>query len=148
MGLDIVTKNISTRVGSYSSVHFLRAEMIIAATKYLKQFDKCEEAKLAKKILENSVNLENSCPVNYSEFDKLKTIDDDELVGLYYWVNHSDCDGFITSTQAKSILITLEKIYEYINVRYFTNETIKLENFYLYDILKDSVDNNESIFFT
>ena len=147
MGLDIYTDNCSERVGSYSGVHHLRKEMIIASIKYLEQFKDCCSSINMIKVLKESLVADNMDIINYDKFKNFKDIADHYMMGLYKWVYHSDCEGMLSSYDSEMILETLKHIYPFIDSRYFTGDIIELEEFYLYDIFKDSIDNDCDIVF-
>ena len=152
MGLDIFTDNISQRVGSYSRVHTLRREMIHASISYLDQFPDCYSSSELSSFLKSCINEHKTYAdpkliLDFNKFLNYKKHDYFLLEGLFIWVDHSDCDGSLSPENSEEILSTLELIYKFLDKSYFKDEVIKLENFYLYDILKDSVDNNLEIFF-
>lgn len=152
MVLNLITENVSVHLGSYSNVHRLRANMVSAAIKYLKQFPKCKGSLQMVNILEESLitNLLNPTGpkiLDYKKFKEFINVMDDEMYGLYLWVIHSNCDGVFYPEESERILVTLKSIYSFINDVYFEDNMIKLEKFYLYNIILDSVNNNNVITF-
>jgi hypothetical protein len=152
MGLDIFTDNINQRVGSYSTVHILRLDMVFASICYLDKFPGCKSSSELSSFLksctyEDKTYTEPKLILNYNRFSKYKDYNYELLEGLFIWVDHSDCDGSLSSDDSKKILSTLKHIYTFLNKCYFKDEKSTLKKFYLYDILKDSVDNNLDIYF-
>lgn len=152
MGLDIFTDNMNQRVGSYSRVHTLRREMIHASINYLDQFPNCNSSLELSSFLKSCVNEDKTYAnpkliLNINKFLNYKDYNYELLKGLFIWVDHSDCDGSLSPEDSREILATLELIFEFLNKCYFKDEKVKIENFYLYDIFKDSVDNDLEIFF-
>jgi hypothetical protein len=147
MGLDICTENFSERVGSYSGVHILRVNMIKASIEYLKQFKDCYFSDAMVCHLEKTLNSDDSPPLDYKHFKSFIEIADDNMVGLYKWVYHSDCEGYLTSEDSEKILETLKVIYPYLDSRYFINDENKFEEFYLYNIFNDSVETGCDVVF-
>ena len=152
MGLDIFTDNMTLRVGSYSRVHTLRRDMIHASINYLDQFPDCYSSSelssfLSSCIDETKTYANPTLILNFNKFLNYKNYDYFLLEGLFLWVDHSDCDGILSPEDSSEILSTLELIYKFLNKCYFKDEEVKLENFYLYDIFKDSVENDLEIFF-
>lgn len=147
MGLDIYTENFCERVGSYSCVHILRVNMIKASIQYLKQFKDCYISDAMANHLEKSLNSDESLPIDYKHFKNFINIADDYMVGLYKWIYHSYCEGCLTSIDSSEILQTLKVIYPYLDSRYFIDDKIELEKFYLYNIFEDSVETGCDIVF-
>lgn len=146
MGLDLFVGETYCRAGSYSGVNALKVDMIKATIKYL--LDHYNENKcrligdLRKSYYKDNWGYERINNFYYFDFPE-------DLEGLYSWVNHSDCDGYLTPEESKNILKTLELICPYFSSSDFFrgNRDKTLENFYLYKILKKSVDENKNIEF-
>tara|TARA_B110000902_G_C14264841_1_gene571023 strand:- start:1149 stop:1610 length:462 start_codon:yes stop_codon:yes gene_type:complete len=152
MGLDIFTNNMNQRVGRYSRVHSLRLDMVFASITYLDQFPGCKSSSELSSFLksctyEDKTYAEPKLILNNNRFSKYKDYNYELLKGLFIWVDHSDCDGSLSPDDSIEILSTLKHIYSFMDKDYFNDSNIKLENFYLYDILKDSSDNNLEIYF-
>jgi hypothetical protein len=86
---------------------------------------------------------------NYSEIDpihnnRLKMFG---LYGIIPIINHSDCDGFYSSGEAQDFMDVLENIYKYIPASDFYDDEVKLEKYYMYNILKKSITTKSPIQF-
>lgn len=152
MGLDIFTDNINQRVGSYSRVHTLKRDMINASINYLDQYSNCYASSELSSFLKSCVNdgktyANPKLILDFNKFLNYKKHNYELLEGLFLWVDHSDCDGILSPEDSSEILSTLELIYSFLPKNYFKDEINTLENFYLYDVFKDSVDNDLNIYF-
>jgi hypothetical protein len=124
---------MSVRIGSYSGVQTLRAGWISAAIKYLESQHRDESDKLAARLgtwktgvfrqvtqitLDSSVedwgSFFSSIPVDYKNVPQKESDPDIQmlanvkLLGLWYFVNHSDSDGEYSVDEARDI----HKAYE------------------------------------
>ena len=103
MGLDIGVYNepkIWENVGSYSSVHYLRNLFIKSAIKWSEQNNHDDVKELLKPWLHDKFSIcyekiPQFCPSRLNELD---------LAGLYWFVNHSDCDGGWSVGQCNDII--------------------------------------------
>ena len=154
MGLDIYTTNSHARVGSYSGVHVLRLNMIIASIKYLDQFNNCSNSIDLKEFLKTTISKNNMTlsnqtnAIDYQKFSKYKEYPYSLLEGLFIFTDHSDCDGTFLPDDSSKIIETIELIASFMDDCYFDGSNKTLEKFYLYGILKDSSENNEVIYFS
>ena len=150
MGLDLYCGDFHTRVGSYSSVHFVRNYLIESLINYLK--DESENNKnldeitiLAYQDLINSLG--NVLVDNEINYNKLEELEGElfllDLEGFNCFIIHSDCEGSITFDQSERFIKTFQKV-EKSMIKEMYHEDGK---FYLYDIFKYSMDNCETIVF-
>lgn len=141
MGLSLWCDSINVRVGSYSQVHMERRHWIEAVIKYLK--DNNIDTKLEEE-LDNWIGHDTIHSgieyINVSDKPSV-LLKKYNLEGLYKFVNHSDCEGFLTPYESELILDTLKKI-----IKYLKNET-NIEDHYLYPILDYSIKNKTNIEF-
>ena len=144
MGLDIYTSNLHARVGSYSSVHILRLNMIKASIEYLSQFSNCRNSINLKEFLKTTFSKNG---IDYKMFSEYKTYPYNLLEGLFIFTDHSDCDGIFLPEHSSKILETIELIASFMHSCYFSDSNKTHDKFYLYEILKDSSDNDEVIQF-
>jgi hypothetical protein len=94
----------------------------------------------------NSFNLINYDRILYADLDLLRKFD---LIGLHIFVNHSDCQGYITSNESRDILKSLTKICPYLhNTGYNFNTDIQnAESYYLFEIFNKSANSGKKIKF-
>lgn len=181
MGLDIYADDVGARVGSYSYVHTNRRDWISATIQYLEnmsieefrkyietvnsdiddgddsiELDRNRYINRLLKLLQEWINTNNRTSIDYRAIEqKDETVRNElrffRLIGLYYWVYHSDCDGYLTPCEAKEILITLKKIYKYMknsdDFDGFDADEREIDDYYLYSIFKNSVDTDSLIVF-
>lgn len=69
------------------------------------------------------------------------------IYGIIPIIYHSDYDGYYTTGEVKDFMDVLKNIYIYIPSDDFHKQEIILEEYYMYDILKKSIDTNKSIIF-
>ena len=95
MGLDIYTTNSHARVGSYSGVHVLRLNMIIASIKYLDQFNNCSNSIDLKEFLKTTISKNNMTlsnqtnAIDYQKFSKYKEYPYSLLEGLFIFTDQT-----------------------------------------------------------
>ena len=123
-----------------------------------------QTSKLYNKIVNVIIDTEVTESSNQSNinYNLLKTIKEEMiysgLIGVYLWVNHSACDGYLTPGQCYDIIDSLNKIARYIeenecfcDPNNYNNTEVKekvAENYYLYKILKESIKSKQLIIFS
>lgn len=140
MGLDLVNSvsDDGFRVGSYSGVHHRRRQMVVAAVAYLESIlgNNNEEDNLADS--ESEENFEkrthreaclNTLPllkswiapekdffdICYGKVVFEEALVDSGLAGLYWWVQHSDCEGVLTAGQALDVASSISLLLPHID---------------------------------
>ena len=163
MGLDIVCEDSSARVGSYTNVHLLRYNLLIAVKKYLQNKIKNYKSEISddqdyqnNEITNNMSDLIIVLPliayldeltenneINYGAFNKEKNeeLGFFDLEGFMSFINHSDCDGVYDD--ADCFLVTYEIVKEYIDDNYKNEDG----DFYLEEVFRKSIDTGNTIYF-
>jgi hypothetical protein len=100
-------------------------------------------------LLSPSTSLSFCETPNYSKIDpkyndKLKMFG---IYGIIPIIEHSDYDGFYTSGEAEDFMDVLEIIYKYIPASDFYDDEVKLENYYMYHVMKKSITTKTPIRF-
>jgi hypothetical protein len=137
MGLELVCDHINIRVGSYGNVKLVKSFLIDAIKKYITNsniffHDKDE---LLEKI--------NQSYEDYTIYENLNLYEY-QLKGFECFINHSDCDGYISSSDACYFVKLCNKLNDYFD----KNDLYFIDNkFYLYDIFYYSSQTGEDIFF-
>lgn len=115
MGLDIkiLNTNESTRVGSYSSVHYLRAILIVFTIRYVRKHKTKYSnriVRLLKSWLQRGEDIFNQ--IDYKEIpeDCPDVLNESELSGIYWFVKHSDCNGSWSVGQVRDITVWLKAL--------------------------------------
>ena len=141
MGLDLYCNGKSEKCGSYNMVQTIRYLLLVGLKYYLEteHMDKEEEIDYIVSLLgkSNQVVYEKYCSVKNS---KLKVLG---VYGLLPFIFHSDCDGRLSSYEAKIFMDAWEKTKEYMDdsLKYYNDE------FYLQDIFEESIESDEEICF-
>jgi hypothetical protein len=157
MGVTLACSDIYFQF-SYSFLHITRYNLLEATEQYLKNLDieekeKDEDKEKNKKKL---IQLLNECHVyndnlNYrfiiQKYNELtKYLIEFHLVGLYWFVNHSDNDSFFSIGQAFDMKELITKIHPYLT--YDAEDTEKdkiLENYFLFKLCVKSIESNKII---
>lgn len=153
MGLDLCCGSVSIRVGSYSSVHRVRNYLIQSIINYLKATSEnksnnnlCDLVDISakKELLELLDKVIVDDDINY---DKLENVQMElsliNLNGFTCFINHSDCDGMIDSTDADDFIKTLNIVKDYMDKSYYHED----DEFYLKEIFEESSNTGEDIWF-
>ena len=163
MGLDIVCNNISARVGSYSSVHVLRYNLLIAIKKYLENMIKNYKAEIpngqefedeettnkmadliiAEPLVEYLNELTENNQINYDAFNKEKNnhLGFFDLDGFMTFIEHSDCDG--SYDDANDFIKTYDLVKDYVDENYKNEDN----SFYLDEVFNESAESGTNIYF-
>ena len=112
MGLDIAIHetDISRRLRSYSSVHYLRKILIVFTIRYIRKKHKTEAkrvVRLLKKWLQKSGDKFDHITYDAITPDCPDVLNECQLAGLYWFVNHSDFDGSWSIGQCYDIALWL-----------------------------------------
>ena len=71
------------------------------------------------------------------------------IIGLKHFVNHSDCEGYLTLGESMDIISLISRIYKFKD-KYISSDELRGDNIFfddLIDLLKTSVDNKTYIVF-
>ena len=142
MGLDLICGNIHIKCGSYSSVQKIRYELLVGLKYYLEYFFPEKDTLidyLCSLVIEKD-------KVQYHKEDSKKNREFQELFlhGFFPFIFHSDCDGYLSSYEAKQFLETWDIIEEYIDSSLLKE---KDRSFYLEEIFQKSMKTGEDIRF-
>ena len=146
MGLDLVCDDMHTRVGSYSTVQEIRKYLLLTVKNYImktKDIYNFQKEDLIKEFNRILPDLDSN--INYKDYEilslKLKYFN---LDGFDCFINHSDCQGFISSYQSYQFIKTLNIVKKYFdkNIYHYDNK------FFLLDIFLKSSETEEDIYFT
>ena len=142
MGLDLIWGDTNLKCGSYSSVQKIRYELLVGLKYYLESFFPEKE-----ELIDYLCSLlKEKDTIQYHKEDPRKNRKFGELFldGFFPFIFHSDCDGFLTSYNAKQFLETWDIVEECIDSSLVKE---KDGSFYLNDIFQKSIDLCEDIRF-
>lgn len=182
MGLDIHCNGEHVKVGSYTGVHIVRKKWLHATIKYLENLlvessketflpPTCEFAEYRneyigdyQKKLEKFIKLlkttSQQYPINNIStlIEKMDDFIEFNVVGLLWWISHSDCEGFLSSGQSSDILNLLSNICFYMDNDdddYYFNENDKMAsnykmapNYYLHPVFDASATSGKPVQFS
>lgn len=140
MGLDLICGSVSERCGSYSYVHEIRYLLLCALKEYLEM----ETTNYNEKVdylcqlitKENTIQYDKSDPTKHVLFYKKK------LNGFFPFIFHSDCDGSLSSYEAKQFLKTFDIVKDYVDY------SLKYDDkFFLDSIFRESISSGQEIHF-
>lgn len=139
MGLDIVCRGTSVRVGSYSGVHLQRIGFLRAEALRLREEDRHEEADRVLACIRSASEI---------HYDLVRGLEKVLLPGTYAFVYHSDCDGSWDADDAAAILEALGRFRLFLRaIPEFKHRLDGKDRYYLEDILSLSVRTGEFIYF-
>ena len=133
MGLNIMvdgSKNSedTAYVGSYSRVHYLRKLLIIQTIRFVKKHFKKHSKQITRLLKHWITNNKSTNYINYLSIpqDCPNILNKLNLTGVYWFVRHSDCDGFWSIGQCMDIAAWLSALINNNNIsdKYFTEENI------------------------
>ena len=137
MGLEITVHGTqhSKALGSYSSVHYLRWLFIIFALRWLennhmKSSNFQETIFLLKGWIKPGEPKPNMVWIKYNSIPPLcpDTLIQFGLSGVYWFVNHSDCDGAWSFGQCADIVMFFYQIFDgsiHVGDKYYKEKDIK-----------------------
>ena len=140
MGLDLICGSVSERCGSYSYVHEIRYLLLCALKEYLEM----ETTNYNEKVdylcqlitKENTIQYDKADPTKHVHFYKKK------LNGFFPFIFHSDCDGSLSSYEAKQFLKTFDIVKDYVDY------SLKYDDkFFLDSIFRKSISSGQEIYF-
>ena len=143
MGLDLFcTGTESIKMGSYSTVQEIRIHWILAYIEYLQATNPTTFLiKDLKQCIENN-------EINYKAFLKLRNHNQEGFTGLFDFVYHSDCDGMWVPEEVEQILTTLDLVRQNLIAKTFSWHFYDENQYYLEEMFKYSVENDENIRFS
>ena len=141
MGLDLYCNGISEKCGSYSSVQKIRYLLLVGLKFYLEtehgQEDDAIDYIISLLGIQNEILYRNFSEKSNSVLRKLN------IYGFFPFIFHSDCDGSLSSYDAKQFMKTWN-----ITKDYMEEELKDFDgNFYLQSIFEESIDSCEEIRF-
>lgn len=132
--LDLLTEYIAN--GKYDNI-----EILIKLEKQIKIYDTLTEVVVNKDI-------------DYKLFKTLlENLSSNKLSGLYWWVFCSDSKGYLTPGQSYDMMKTLELIASFMKIpSLFTSRNnvdilYSHENYFLFDVLEESLFENSNVVF-
>ncbi len=153
MGLDLCCGSVSVRVGSYSSVHRVRNYLIQSIINYLKATSENESnnnlydlvnISAKKELLELLGKVIIDDEINYDNLEKIQMeLSLINLNGFTCFINHSDYDGMIDSSDADDFIKTLDIVKDYMDTSCYHEDN----EFYLKEIFEESSKTGETIWF-
>ena len=142
MGLDLFCGEKNVKCGSYSSVQKIRFELLVGVKYYLEYFFPEKE-----ELIDYLCSLlKEKDEIQYHKEDRKKNREfrEFDLHGFFPFIFHSDCDGSISSYDAKQFLETWNIVEEFIDSSLLKE---KDKTFYLEEIFKESIHTGEDILF-
>ena len=142
MGLDLVCGELNMKCCSYSSVQKIRHELLVAVKCYIEYFFP-EKDNLIDYLCSL---LKEKNKIQYHKEDKTKNRELELfcLDGFLPFIFHSDCDGTLSSFEAKKFLETWDIVEEYVDSNILKE---KDRTFYLKDIFTESIKSGNDILF-
>lgn len=132
----------ATRFGSYNYVHKVRRNWIIAYYRWAKEEGGRGDA-FKEKVRDT---LTPDADIDYETFEKLES-DCPVFQGLRRFVFHSDYDGTWNVLDSEDILHTLSCLKPYLKKSEPSNFDTTTGKYYLEDILLESVQTGQDIWF-
>ena len=140
MGLDLFCGDYSIKMGSYSTVHIIRREWILAYIKYLESSTQKPLVLLNKLIQEMQYD-----KINYKTFTRISS-DHEGFQGLKIFVDHSDCEDDWSYEEVESIMQTLNLIRDHLKAE-SSSWHFNGDDYYLEEIFLLSIANQQDIRF-
>jgi hypothetical protein len=140
MGLDLICGSVSERCGSYSYVHEIRYLLLCALKEYLEMETRNYNERVDYLCLlitkENTIQYDKADPTKHVLFHKKK------LNGFFPFIFHSDCNGSLSSYEAKQFLKTFDIVKDYVDY------SLKYDDkFFLDSIFRESISSGQEIHF-
>jgi len=142
MGLSIVCGDITVKVGNYSTVHEQRTGWIRAEAKRHESVGRTHESQtILKTIEDDNINYNNLVYLNSNFL----------LDGTKEFIYHSDCSGYWTPRHSQLMLDAIDRLRPFLIETKECGSPLYMNSlthqYYLENILRESVEKNENIFF-
>ena len=108
MGLDLECDGEMIKMGSYSSVHRQRTGLVAVSIARIKATGDHRGGALLQSTLSKSSG--NEIMIDYTTLRKIRPYFFDTEDGLFLFVDHSDCDGSWSPSEAESIVAWFESL--------------------------------------
>lgn len=150
MGLNMICNDKVKSIGTYQEVYNLKKVLIESSVKYLITMDSDyiddDDRIVLIDFIKNFILNEE---INYSNFslDLLNKTKLFNLNGIITFIMKNDNNNIMSVGDVVDFLCSLDKILVNIDLKYFNENILKIENFYLYETFIESLNNNKIIEF-
>ncbi len=104
------------------------------------------------KLLKTTSQQSQQYPINNIStlIEKMDDFIEFNVVGLLWWISHSDCEGFLSSGQSSDILNLLSNICYYMDDDdySFDGDDKMVSNYYLYPVFSESLTSGKPVQFS
>ena len=140
----MICDGLNRSIGSYLEVDNLKYDLINASIEFLEREPGCTNELII--YLKDFISIDG---INYQNYsieltNKIKLYG---LNGIVCFIMKNEFDNIMSVGESMDFIFSLDIIKDSLNMKYFTNNYKKIENFYLFQILMKSIKNFKIIEF-